>query len=277
MNEHVQDQPAGNPEIEPGLRWAMAVAVVVVLGGGLLLFLPERATRWVWPIGPFNSRFLGAIYLAELAGGLVMVVIGRQLPSRAVIPVALTFTGVVTLASFISLSDFDFDRRGPWAWFVAYTAFTLILPFYLGGLRRGPQPPPTSPGRRRWFLADGALLCAYGLGLLVAPEPLTEFWPWPIDAFHGRIYSAVFLAFGAGSLVLAGRSAPVELRTIGLSRLVFGGLSIAGLALADSVVGTVDYGAPGSVVWVVAMAAIAAVGVVMLGRPPAGRPVSPAG
>ena len=263
----------GNPPIRAGLRVAMAVAVVVVLGGGLLLFLPAQVTRWIWPIGPFNARFLGAIYLAELTGGLVLVVIARHLPARVVIPVAWTFTSVVFLASLVSLGDFDFDRRGPWAWFVAYGAFTAILPFYLGGLRRGPQPPPTSPGWRRWFLAEGVVQCGYGLGLLVAPEPLTDFWPWGIDAFHGRIYSAVFLTFGVGSLLLARRSAPVERRTIGVSRLVLGVLSVAGLALADARVDTVDWAAPGSVLWTAAFAGMAVVGALMLR--PAARPAPP--
>ena len=260
-----------NPPISTGLRVAMAVAVLVVLGGGLLLFLPARVGRWVWPIGPFNSRFLGAIYLAELVGGAVLVVIGRQFPARVVIPVAWTFTGVVTVASFVNLGDFDFANRGPWLWFLAYVAFTALLPFYLGGLRRGPQPPPTSPGWRRWFRFEGVVQSAYGVGLLLAPDPLTDFWPWRIDAFHGRIYSAVFLTFGVGSLLLAARSAPVEMRTIGVSRLVLGVLSVAGLILADARAGTVDWGAAGSVVWTAAFAGMAVVGALMMLRP-AARP-----
>ena len=261
---------AENPPISTWLRAAMAVAVVVVLGGGLLLFLPARVTRWVWPIGPFNARFLGAVYLAELVGGAVLVVVARHFPARVVIPVAWTFTAVVTLASFVQLPDFDLDRRGPWAWLVAYVGFTLLLPFFFDGLRRGPQPPPTSPAWRRWFQGEGVVLCAYGAGLLVAPEPLTGFWPWGIDAFHGRIYSAVFLTFGVGSLLLAARSAPSELRALGSSRLVLGVLSVLGLVLADARVGTVDWGAPGTLAWTAAFAGMAVVGGLMLR--PAARP-----
>jgi hypothetical protein len=254
----------------------MTVAVVVVLGGGLLLYLPARASRWIWTIGPFNSRFLGAIYLAELVGGLYLVVVARHLPARVVIPVAWTFTTVVFVASIIQLGDFDFDRRGPWAWMVAYGAFTAILPFWFRELRQGPQPPATSPGWRRLFLVEGVVLCGYGLAMLVAPEPLTDFWPWVIDTFHGRIYSSVFLTFGVGALLLAARSAPVELRAIGLSQLVFGALSLLGLVLADARVDSVDWSALGTVVWCTAMAAIAGVGLVMLRpvRTTSGVPVS---
>jgi hypothetical protein len=222
------------------------------------------------PIGPFNARFLGAVYLAELVGGAVLVVVARHFPARVVIPAAWTFTAVVTLASFVQLPDFDLDRRGPRAWFVAYVGFTLLLPFFFDGLRRGPQPPPTSPAWRRWFQGEGVVLCAYGAGLLVAPEPLTGFWPWGIDAFHGRIYSAAFLTVGVGSLLLAARSAPIELRALGSSRLVLGVLSVLGLVLADARVGTVDWGAPGTLVWTAAFAGMAVVGALMLR--PAARP-----
>jgi len=245
-----------NPPISRGLGLGMAVAVFVVLGGGLLLFFPDRPTRWIWPIGPFNALFL--------------VVMAYQLPARAVVPVAWTFTAVVTVASVVSVAEFDFDQRGPWLWFAAYVGFTAFLPFYFRRLREGPQPPPTSPGWRRWFLVEGAFLCAYGAGLLVAPDPLTGFWPWNIDAFHGRIYSAVFLTFGVGSIVLAARSAPSERQALGLSRLVLGALAVAGLVLADSSAGTVDWTEPGTVLWSAAFTAIAVVGVLML-RPPRPR------
>jgi hypothetical protein len=266
--------PVANPRIATGLRAAMAVAVLVVLGGSALLFLPARVTRWVWPIGPFNARFLGAVYLAEMAGGLVLVVVARHLPARVVIPVALTFTGVVFLASLVSVGDFDVDRRGPWLWFLAYGTFTALLPLYLPGLRRGPQPSVTSPGWRRWFLAEGVLLCAYGAGLLVTPEPLTEFWPWTIDGFHGRIYSAVFLTFGVGSLLLSRRSAPIEMQAIGISRVVLGAFAVLGLVLADGRVGAVDWTTAGTVAWTAGFAAMAVVGATMVA---AARRPEPAG
>jgi hypothetical protein len=119
------------------------------------------------------------------------------------------------------------------------------------------------------------VLCAYGVALLVAPEPLTEFWPWRIDAFHGRIYSALFLTFGVGSLLMAARSAAVERQALGLSRLVFGVLALLGLVLADDRAGTVDYASAGTVAWCLAMAAIAGAGALML-RPEAGRRSVPA-
>ena len=254
-----------NPPISRGLRIGMAIAVTVVCGGGLLLFVPDRAERWVWTIGPFNSRFLGAVYLCEMAGGLVLVVVARHFPARTVVPVALTFTGVVFLASLLSTADFDFARKGPWLWFLAYGGFTAFLPLYAWHhFARGPQPPPTSKAWRRWFAGEGVLLATYGLGLLVAPEPLTRFWPWRIDAFHGRIYSAIFLTFAVGSFILSRRITRLELQAVGISRLVLGVLAVVGLILADRVVGTVDWGRPGTVIWTVGFGVMAGVGLAMM-------------
>jgi hypothetical protein len=267
MEDAEPERHQDNLSISTGLRAAMAVAVVVVLGGGLLLFFPERASRWIWPIGPFNARFLGAVYLAEMAGGLMLVIVARHSPARVVVPVALTFTGVVFIASIVSIGDFDFDRRGPWLWFAAYGAFTALLPLYAWRLLHGPQPGATSLGWRRWFIVEGILLCAYGLALLVAPKPFTTFWPWPIDAFHGRIYSAVFLTFGVGDLLLAGRSATTEFRAIGLSRLVLGALVLVGLALADASTGSVDWLSASTLAWTAGFAAMAVVGGAMLRTP----------
>lgn len=116
------------------------------------------------------------------------------------------------------------------------------------------------------------MLVAYGLGLLVAPETLTRFWPWRIDAFHGRIYSAIFLTFAVGSLILSRRSARLELQAVGISRVVLGVLSVVGLILADGVVGTVDWGRPGTVIWTVGFVVMAAVGLAMMSTKPAGSP-----
>ena len=65
----------------------------------------------------------------------------------------------------------------------------------------------------------------------------------------------------------------MELRAIGLSQLVFGGLSLLGLVLADSRVDSFDWSSLGTVVWCAAMAAIAGVGLLMVRPAPATREV----
>jgi hypothetical protein len=62
----------------------------------------------------------------------------------------------------------------------------------------------------------------------------------------------------------------VELRAIGISGLVLGARSVAGLAPADARADTVEWAAPGTVLWTAAFAGRAVVGTLMLR--PAARP-----
>jgi hypothetical protein len=49
----------------------------------------------------------------------------------------------------------------------------------------------------------GLPLAGYGVGLLASPATVTGFWPWPIDAFQCRIYSAIFLTLALASALAA--------------------------------------------------------------------------
>ena len=46
--------------------------------------------------------------------------------------------------------------------------------------------------------------------------------PWPIDDFHGRMYTAAFLTLATGAAVSRARATLAEIRAIGATALAFG-------------------------------------------------------
>jgi hypothetical protein len=255
------DEPVLDPAITPLLRYSILAALLVVLAGGGLFVVPERlGPEWLWELRPFSARFLGAVYLSEAAGGVVLVVVARWLPARVVLPVSLVFTGVVLAVSALFADGFDFGRRATWLWFALYAAYPVILAWHLWRYRRLPPPAPTPAPWRNLLLVQGAALTAYGVGLLLAPGPLAGFWPWEVPDFDARIYSSILVAGGVGALVLSRRSAPVEALTIGLTMLVLGILAVAGVVVTDRSAETVDWSAAGTWVWMAGFAGLAAVG-----------------
>jgi hypothetical protein len=123
-----------------------------------------------------------------------------------------------------------------------------------------------SPAWRGYLLGQGLVLGIYGLSLFVLPSAASAFWPWAIDAFHGQIYSAVFLTGAVGAWLLYRSATGPGLMMEGLTQTAFGGLSIAGLLIVDGAAHKVNWGAPGSWVWVLALAWLAVSGLAIASR-----------
>ena len=100
-----------NPPISLVPRLLTAFVALVLLIGASLFFLPDTVGRhWPWQLTPFNTRFLGAVYAAELVATTILVLVPRWAPGRLAIPAAVVFTTVVSLVSFLHLDRFDFAR-----------------------------------------------------------------------------------------------------------------------------------------------------------------------
>jgi hypothetical protein len=69
---------------------------------------------------------------------------------------------------------------------------------------------------------------------LVVPEIMTAFWPWKIDAFHGRTYAATFLTPAVGAWIIWRSNAPSERLVLGLTLAALGVLAIIGTMWASS-------------------------------------------
>lgn len=253
-----------NPKLSPLARVFAAVVILVLAGGVLLLVYPALiSARWPWRLTPFNARFLGAFYTAELAAILMLGVINRWSPARLILIMAVSFTALVSLVSLWHLDRFDFGRKGPWGWFFVYVGSAIVAVALVWSYRALEHPgrPFASPALRAFFLAQAAI-GGYGLALLVAPQGAAGFWPWRIDVFHAQVYSAIFITAGLGAYILARSASRYELVAFGLAQAILGFAAILGLWLTDLERQAIAWTAPGTMVWIAFFIALGIVGAV---------------
>jgi len=235
-----QASEARNPKIPAFLRFVTWVECLVVFStAAVLFFLPALGRElWAWGPPPFNSRYIGAIYFAALAPLVVLAATGRWAPGRVVLWMIFTFTTCIMFAMFVHAYYFEWTRPATYAFWFLY----LFLPFnsavhlYLLRHLNVADSQPT-PRLWQWILTVAALgLGAYGLMLFLAPETATAFWPWPVDAFHGRMYMATFLTSAVGAWLIRKRAAPSEYFTLGLTLFILGTASILGVLVTNPTV-----------------------------------------
>ncbi|MGE0280414.1 MAG: hypothetical protein AB7P20_07355 [Rhizobiaceae bacterium] len=248
-----------NLSLHPGLRLFSAGVLVVLLVGAGLFVAPELVKpRWPWAVTPFNSRFLGGFYIAEMAGMAALLLWNRWSPARLILIMALVFTLVATIASLLNLEIFNLQRKSTWAWFGAYGLSIVVSAVALWLTRERPAVNNLAVGGpdRLWLQAETMLLVLYGIALLVLPALATSFWPWPIDKFHAQVYSAVFLSGAAGVYLLWSSPAREEMVVLGAAELIFGALAIIGMLMTNAVVNKIVWSS-GTIAWVAIFAAMA--------------------
>lgn len=228
------DRSSDNPPVPSFLRLVTAVECSVVFAAAVLLFfLPGLAADlWPWSIPPFNARFVGAVYVAAYLPLILFWLTPRWKPGRLTVWMILTFTALTLMAMIIHWDAFEWNRP---ATFLVFWPLYIFLPinstiFLIRSNGAGTAKGYDGPASLRMVLLIFALLGgAYGLGLLVAPETLTGFWPWPVDAFHARIYASAFVTPAVGVWILSFRRRfAAEYLSIGLNLVAGGFLPILG-------------------------------------------------
>jgi hypothetical protein len=245
----------------------MVIVTLVLIVGSSLFFYPDLfGPRWPWKLTPFNMRFLGAFYLAEMSAIVTLMLVNRWAPGRLVLPLSCLFTVVVSIVSVIHLDQFGLQRRTTWAWFVLYVGSALITGYFAWRYRRLPPANPIPPPQpwRSYLLGHGGIIGLYGLGLLFMPTLFSAFWPWPVDAFHAQVYSAIFLVNAASAYILLRAVAPIELFTLGLAQSLFGLCAILGTVIEDATAHRVDWSLLGTWLWIGAFAWLCLTGLAMM-------------
>lgn len=227
------DRSEGNPQVPPFLQLVLAVECsVVFVAGVLLFFLPGLASDlWAWTVPPFNSRFVGAVYLAAYIPLILFWLVPRWKPGWLTLWMILTFTTLVMLTMLIHRDVFEWTRPSTFIFWLLYIFLPINSAIFLlklkdAGAAKGYD---GSVPLRAVLLIFALLGGVYGLGLLVAPEPLTRFWPWEVDAFHGRMYAAAFVTPAVAAWILSFRQAvAAEYLSLGLNLIAGGSLPILG-------------------------------------------------
>ena len=216
------------------MRWVLAVECsVVFVAGVLLFFLPGLAAEvWAWTIPPFNARFVGAIYLAAYLPLILFWFVPRWIPGKLTLWMILTFTSMILIAMLIHRDAFEWSRP---ATFLVYWPLYIFLPINsaiflwksngVGVANRYDG----SMLLRIVFWSFTLLGGLYGVGLLITPEALTRFWPWQVDALHGRMYAAAFVTPAVAAWMLSFRRRfAVEYLSLGMNMVAGGFLPILG-------------------------------------------------
>ncbi|RFC68878.1 MULTISPECIES: hypothetical protein [Mesorhizobium] len=255
---------AENPSLHPALRIFSAGVIIVLLVGAGLFFTPALVRpRWPWDVAPFNARFLGSFYTAEIAVMLFLLVWNRWSPGRLILFMAFTFTLVVTATSLVHHGMFNFARKAPWIWYAVYILSVIVSGYVLFASRSKPvvHGPRLAPSLLTWLNLEWMLLALYGAALLALPLQSTAFWPWHIDIFHAQTYSAIFLSGAAGVWLLARNGTREDFLVVATAEIMVGALAILGLVLTDLAVHRVTWAAPGTIAWIALFALIAASGI----------------
>jgi peptidoglycan biosynthesis protein MviN/MurJ (putative lipid II flippase) len=124
------------PAISRGPVPLFSVVVIIVLIVGAGLFFAPVLVKPGWALGrhavqcPLPRRLLHRRNGRD-GGGLESLVAGRL-----VLVMAFIFTVIVSVASFINLGYFNFERKVPWLWFWSI----LLRSLYPGSSCGGPGP-----------------------------------------------------------------------------------------------------------------------------------------
>ncbi len=253
--------------ITPFLRLFTIIESLVLIGaGGGLFFLPTLTSeQWPWALAPFNTRFLGAIYLSAMLSVAGMVWVGRWSPTRTVLRTIFAFTFVVLSVSVFYHNQFDFGRWGAWLWFGLYISLPTSAGYHLWIYRhmKTDHLPPIAPSWSLFLTIQSISLLIYGGGLLGAPHEFSQIFPWPLDAFHSRLYSAAFIAGGIDLWSIRRMGTRFEFLAAGATAGSLGLFAIWGLIIVDAHAKRIDWSASNTWLWLSIFSALSITGILL--------------
>lgn len=202
-----------------------AVGLLALWVGAWGYFVPTRVDEAIpWLVPPLHARFLGAMYLSGMAFMLAGILSRRFDEVKTMVPMIAIWTGMLFIVSLFYLGEFDYSRPQVWIWFGAYLIYPLIALWVTWSRRNLNEPHDGAPlpaWVKIYLLMQGGLVTLLSLFLLFVPDLMVSVWPWKITRLLAQIYSAPFLSYGLGSLMLSRRQTWTEARVVLIGTAVF--------------------------------------------------------
>jgi hypothetical protein len=234
-------QDTAGPAVGPWERiYFLAVGLLAMWVGFWGYFVPSQVAKAIpFPVPPLHARFLGAIYLSGLVFMVAGMVVRGWADIRLIPLLTAIWTGGLLIVSLLHLEVFDFGRLQSRVWFGAYIAYPAIALWLTWRHRlldadRYDSISTVPAWASRYLVGQGVLVTLLGAALLLSPNTMVDLWPWPITPLLAQIYSAPFLAYGVGSLLVARRATWIHVRVATMGFLVFSlGVLLASLIHRD--------------------------------------------
>lgn len=202
-----------------------AVGLLALWVGAWGYFVPARVDEAIpWLVPPLHARFLGGMYLSGTAFMIAGIFSRRFDEVKTMVPMIAIWTGMLFIVSLFYLGEFDYSRPQVWIWFGAYLIYPLIalgLTWSHRALNEPHDGTPLPAWAKNYLFVQGVLVTLLSLSLLFAPDLMVSVWPWKITRLLAQIYSAPFLSYGLGSLMLSRRQTWKEARVVLIGTVVF--------------------------------------------------------
>ncbi|MBL8098106.1 MAG: hypothetical protein JNK81_02945 [Anaerolineales bacterium] len=216
----------------------VAVGLLALWVGVWGYFIPTKVDQAIpWLVPPLHARFLGAMYLSGTAFMIAGIFSGKYFEVKIMVPMIAIWTGMLFIVSLFYLGEFDYSRTQVWIWFAAYFIYPAIA-IWLAWTHRNLNEKGIGSSIPTWMktylLIQGILVTLLALALLFFSTIMVNNWPWKITPLLAQIYSAPFLSYGIGSLLISRLERWDEVRVVLIGTLVFAlGVFIASLIHRD--------------------------------------------
>jgi hypothetical protein len=202
-----------------------AVGLLALWVGIWGYFIPDKVDKAIpWLVPPLHSRFLGSMYLSGTTFMIGGILSRYYAEVRVMVRAIAIWTGMLFIVSLFYLGEFDYSRTQVWIWFGAYIIYPLIA-LWLTWKNRTLDDRLAGSSLPAWvrgyLSAQGILVTALALVLLLAPEFMVSVWPWKITRLLAQIYSAPFLAYGLSSFMISRLRNWYEIRVVVTATFVF--------------------------------------------------------